>query len=176
MKKPQSQTKLKSPSSPKESKVELVEFSVTATIPTQSYGNITPKITVKAPTIEEARAVVMPIIEDLYNTYAEIARDGHPPKFINKAQVTVTEKVIVVPKSEVPNVEAPAAKMEPEQTVVKTAPFLNAEGAIKGAMSREALDLVEDAVKKSTKLTAEEKPVLLTQVLYKRKELNNPTK
>ena len=55
----------------KKSKVQLVSFSVTAIIPTQQYGNIQPTITVTAPSIEEAREVVMPVLEDIYLTYCE---------------------------------------------------------------------------------------------------------
>jgi hypothetical protein len=71
----------------KKSKVELIEFSITAIIPTQMYGNIQPTIKVKANTLEDARDTVVPFVEDLYKKYAEVL-----PKFLR--EVVVVERVV----------------------------------------------------------------------------------
>ena len=69
-----------------------VVFEVSAVIPTQQYGNIQPKIQVVCNTVEEGRAMVMPMIEELYKTYAETPLSGKPLKFLGK--VTESEKVV----------------------------------------------------------------------------------
>lgn len=157
-----------------EAKVELVSFAVTAVIPTQQYGNIQPRIEVSAPSFEEARAFVMPLIEDLYKTYAE-SKLG----FLGK----ITEEVKqVVPAPQVQN--APAAQVEvPAEhgsdaaayegsglEKPKSAAVLAAEKAISLAMSEEAMLVIQGQVEKSVKITPEEKPALITLCLKKRNE------
>jgi len=51
----------------------------------------------------------------------------------------------------------------------KSPAFIKARTAITGSTSLDALGLIEDQIQKSVKLTAEEKPILLTEVLKKRK-------
>lgn len=185
-------TKEKTPKKEKvinqEAKVELVEFCVMATIPTMPYGNIMPKITVKAPTIEMAKAFVMPEIEALYNTYAEKPRDGTTIAWMNKANVTVTEKKVepVMPAQSATPPASPTAAAKPDLTTApsyvphveddekpaeKSAAFLKAEHAINQSMTVDATNIIEDQIKASVKLSAEEKPELFTLVLKKRKAL-----
>lgn len=179
-----------------EARVELVTFSIKATIPTQQYGNFQPEIVVKAPTIEMARDTVMPIIEDLYQTYAEDALNGKTPKFFNKAKVVVTEKTVIegqngttsVPGLTKESVQVPTktpevAKDIPnynEETlsfdksypeINKNPAFLKAENAITSAVGIEALDLIEEQIQKSVKINPSDKPVLLTILLKKKATL-----
>ena len=162
-------------------------------MPTQMYGNIIPEVIVKTKTIEEAKAVVMPFIEELYSSYASEGPDGKKANFVNKAKVTVEEKFVdpkitnaPVAPSPVPppTVQASAKPVQPvapaktsepvsepeEEPTPKTPAYTKAENAIKSAMSLEALNLIEEQIQKSIKLTNEEKPLLLTDVLKKRKE------
>lgn len=188
--KPKSVPKLKQPSS-----VKLVSFSVTAVIPTQQYGNIQPKIEVTAGSIEEARAVVMPLIEDLYKTYAETPLNGREPKFYGK--VTETEKVVdvtvpapapkapepVTPSSPAPSVpsssESPEKAPEPAPaptapvapSVERSAPFLKAEKAIQLATSHPALDTIEAQIKNSVKIDPNDKPELLNILQARKNEV-----
>jgi hypothetical protein len=150
--------------------VKLLTFTVGATIPTMTYGNILPSITVEARTIEEAKRAVMPVIEELYSTYAASV-DGKLPKFINKANVTVEEKKVDIKPTPAP-VLPPTEKVEVSVQGVKpeTPAYVKAYFAINGAMSLEALNLIEDQIQKSVKLAPEDKPRLLTEVLKKRKE------
>lgn len=153
----------------KKSEIELVSFSVKATIPTQQYGNIMPEIVVRGTSIEDARDTVMPIIETMYQTYAEEPLNGRTPKFFNKASVTVTEKKVepvVQPVTSSTKVE----KFTDKQSVVKDEAFIKAEGAINSAVSREALDLIEQKIKDSVKIKDTDKPILYALVLNKRKE------
>ena len=156
-------------------KYELISFEVTAVIPTQSYGNINPKITVKTKTIEEAKAIVMPMIEEMYATYAEAPRDGsRVPAFISKSKVTVKEKIVetkpvVTGTKDVVKLTPPTATKEDVTPVSE--PFMKATNAVNGATSLQALEIIEEQVQKSTKLTEDEKPVVLTELLKKRKEL-----
>ena len=170
-------------------KYELLTFSVKATIPTQMYGNIMPEIVIKAKTIEDARAVVLPAIESLYVAYCEKPRDGSVVSFMNKASVTSVEKKVevppatkpatpatapvapVAPKTITPATPAPAEdNFEADENAPKSPAYEKASGAIKNSMSLDALNLIEGQIQKSEKLSAEEKPMLLTEVLKKRKE------
>jgi len=188
---PKKEKKVKAP----KSTIELVQFSVKATIPVMTFGNIQPEVVVKASTIEEAKAYVMPIIEDLFNQYVESPRDGSPkPTFASKANVTVTEKTVApatsqkdAPTGASANTPKPAentnlakeientperteADLPPANTAVSQA-YAKAEKAIGAVMSIAALDIIENQIKESTKLTPEEKPMLFTVLLKRKKEL-----
>jgi hypothetical protein len=177
----------------KKVKYELLNFEITATIPTQMYGNICPRISIKAGTIEDAKSIVVPFIEELYSSYASEGPDGKKANFVNKAKVTVEEKFVDPKTTTVPVAPAPVSPAtvptsdkpvqpiapvqknesvsEPEEeSTPKTPAYIKAENAIKAAMSLDALGMIEDQIQKSVKLTAEEKPLLLTDVLKKRKE------
>lgn len=186
-------SKPKAPTKPKNKKVvetpdilevKLVSYTVQATIPTMAYGNIQPTITVEARTMEDAKRAVMPHIEELYQTYAEAPRDGSSrPIFARKASVTSTEKVVSQPPANNPETikapEAPAKSVKPavntdeeEAPAPHSAAFLKAENAIKATQSKDALDMIEGQIQKSEKISEHEKPMLLTLVIKKRKELN----
>lgn len=165
----------------------LISFSVTAVIPTQQYGNIQPKIEVTASSIEEARAFVMPVIEDLYKQYAE-----SKPGFLGK--VVVTEKII--PQAQVspvpaeqaqnsyvengaaqqPQAQSSAAQQNNTDLVPGAAPkpksdaVLKAEKAISLAMTAQAAIAIQDQIEKSVKIAPEDKPELIALVLKKRNE------
>jgi len=173
---------------PPELKIKLVSYTVRATIPTMMYGNIQPEITVEARTMEDAKLAVFPHIEELYQTYCEEPRDGRKPAFMSKASVTATERMVVVsavaktelkkgeavkiePEASAPVPEAPKTELDAFAEDLKKSPaYTKAENAIKGAMSKDALNLLEDQIQKSVKLTPDEKPLLLAEVLKKRKE------
>ena len=164
----------------------LVSFSVMAVIPTQQYGNIQPKIEVTAKTIEDARAVVMPMIEDLYKTYAEMPLNGKEPKFYGK----ITETVKVVDTESVAQeqaattrqpdaLNAAAIKSQQEQAAPaptpaaeKPEPVLKAEKAIALAATEDATHAIQDQIQNSTKILPEYKPALYELVLKRRKELS----
>ncbi len=151
----------------------LVSFTVSAVIPTQQYGNIQPKIEVTAGSIEDARAIVMPVIEDLYKTYAEMPLSGKEPKFYGK----ITEEVKIVTPAPVATPaadkkEAPAPEKKSEAVdPPKSDAVLKAEKAIKLAMSPEAVEAIQDQIQKSVKIAPEDKPALYTVCLQKKKEL-----
>ena len=174
-------------------KVTLVSFAVSAVIPTQQFGNIQPRIEVTAPTYEEARAYVMPLMEELYAQYAEMPLNGRPPRFLGK--VTETEKVVDV-KVPAPKVEAPATVSSPapsapsssestpepapaapaptpapEAVVERPAPFLKAQKAIQLALGYEALDVIEKQISESIKIDPADKPELLRLAQERRNEL-----
>jgi hypothetical protein len=153
------------------SSVKLVSFSVTAVIPTQSYGNIQPSIQVTAGTIEEARNVVMPVIEDLYKTYAETPLNGKDPRFVGK----ITETVKTVPVIKEVDVVAPAPVAAPtfevEVPVEKPESVLKAEKMISMATTTPAIELIQDKINASVKIPSEFKADLITLVLKKRNEL-----
>ena len=103
----------------KKAKVTLLEFSMTAVIPTMSYGNIQPTISVKAKTLEEANEFVLPYIEELYKTYAYSENKTSYPRFM-KEKVTVTEKVVDVKKKEQAKEVKVPVKTEVAETVKET--------------------------------------------------------
>lgn len=163
---------------PKKTTAKFVSLAVTAVIPTQSYGNIQPRIEVQAATYEDARDFVMPLIEQLYAHYGE-----SKPGFLGK--VEVSEKVVTpapAPKVEAPaspsSAPAPAAAPVPSTSTEpavsdkpKSEAVAKAEKAISLAMTPEAAVLIQDQIEKSVKIAAEDKPALLNLVLKKRGEL-----
>lgn len=179
----------------KEAKVTLVSFAVSAVIPTQQFGNIQPRIEVTAPTYEEARAYVMPLMEELYTQYAEMPLNGRPPRFLGK--VTETEKVVDVkvpvvntppemtaksdtpapvaeepaPVTTEPVVTAPESTLAPQAPVERPAPFLKAQKAISLALSYEALDVIEKQISDSVKIDPADKPELLRMATERRNEI-----
>ncbi len=155
-----------------EHKVQLVTFSIKATIPTQQYGNMMPEIVVTAPTIEMARDTVMPIIEDLYQNYAETPLNGRIPTFYKtKASVTVVEKKVEpeVVGSNKPTepVVSKSSEDRPAGPAVKTPAYIKAENAIAGAVGKDSIDLVHEKIKASVKLTDEEKSFLYDLIVIK---------
>lgn len=177
------QKPVKAPNSKKEKSVitqarlKFVSFSFGATIPTQSFGNIQPHITVEAPTYEEARDFAIPKIEELYAKYAEVK-----PTFLGKITVTEKEVSAPVPKEEAPKTpssgsspeaSAPSTSAAPaqSQTVVTPESVLKAEKAIALAATYEAVIMIQDQIEKSIKIPAEFKPNLITLVLKRRNAL-----
>lgn len=149
--------------------VRLVSLTVGAVIPTQSYGNIQPSITVEATTIEEARALVMPVIEGLIAKYAETR-----PGFLGK--VEVTEKVIVPPakapespsSAPAPAVAPVSTESKPVETVAtstepKNENVAKAEKAISLALTQEAVDVIQKQIENSTKIPEKFKKGLIEQ-------------
>lgn len=52
-----------------------MKFKITATIPTAQYANIQPEIEVEAPTFEEAQAIALPQIEQIWAMYCESGKE-----------------------------------------------------------------------------------------------------
>jgi len=170
--------------------VELVSFSVRATIPVMVFGNISPEIVVKAQNIEDAKAYALPIIENLFEKYCESPRDGSPkPSFVSKANVVATEKVVpqdtpkvepeVVEPGQFPvsamntNAIAPATPVEDEQPRYATsAAYARAKNAIESAQTLEAINTIMGQIEASIKLTPEEKPMLMGILLGKKTALS----
>lgn len=164
--------------------VKLIEFGVVATIPTMPYGNIMPSITVQANSIEEARATVMPVIEELFLAYAEKPRDGSKLSFAGaRVTETVKEVVPVTPAPAPAPVEAPEPAPAPveaaeEAPAPQTAPepaqaapaasesefAARARKMIGLAMTEEAAQKIKTQIENSEKIPPAEKPALLELV------------
>lgn len=186
--------KPKKPARPRASAVtakaeaRLVSFSVSAVIPTQQYGNIQPRIEVTAPTIEEARALAMPHIDELYRAYAEMPLSGRAPRFYGK----VTEEVkVVAPEAEAHPLN-PTTPTGPEQTKpgaahplnptgptgptpasAKPESVLKAEMAIQVAQTLEGIVRIGQQIERSVKIPPELKGALAVLVAEKRKALGD---
>lgn len=52
-----------------------MKYTISATIPTVQYGNMQPSIEVEADSFEEARAIVMPEIQSLWNSVCEEGKE-----------------------------------------------------------------------------------------------------
>lgn len=175
---------LKKPAKPT---VSLTAFSVTATIPTMPYGNIMPTISVVASTIEEARATVMPVIEELFLAYAEKPRDGSKLSFAGAKVTETVKEVVPIP---MPTIAAPTAAPKPvpmptqaaEAPVAAPAPeaapaaaetvtgapesefAARARKMIGLAMTEEAAQKIKAQVENSEKIPVAEKPALIELV------------
>lgn len=166
-------------------KVTLVEFTMSAVIPTVQYGNIQPSITVKADSIESAREMVAPIIESMYNQYSEqIPRFLKPAikevvKTVAPEVITETIKVEPTPVAVKPNIATPDTSVPPSHPVNATdVPFneagreeayLKAENAIKSAQTEEALNIINEKMNLSTKIHADDKVKLFELSASRRK-------
>lgn len=168
--------KIAKPVGHKKSSVKLISFSFGATIPTQSFGNVTPRIEVQADSYEEARDFTVSKINEMYAYFAELK-----PVYMGK--ITEVEKVVTPPAAVTPTsplahtpaqpaaVDAPAPQSTALAAPVKSDAVLKAEKAIGLAMTIDATTAIEDQIQKSVKIANEDKPALYTLVLKKRKEL-----
>ncbi len=55
-----------------------MKFTITATIPTAQYANLQPSIEVEAPSFEEAQALALPKIEQIWAMYCEPGKELKP--------------------------------------------------------------------------------------------------
>lgn len=153
------------------------------------YGNILPSITVEARTMEDAKRAVMPVIEELYQTYCTAGADGKLPKFVDRSSVTAVEKIvpqtpppamavaqgpIVVHHTQAVN-KAPEAPKTALDALVddlrESVAYTKAKNAVNNCTTLDALNMIESQIQNSVKLTTDEKPLLLSEILKKRKEL-----
>jgi len=169
----------------KKSAVQLVSFSVTAIIPTQQYGNIQPTITVTAPSIEEAREVVMPALESIYLAYAESVPRGkaffvapkitEETRIIEKAVTAVPAVVptpVAVPVSVVAPAPAPVVAPAPVASVAeKSESFKKAARAISLALGHPALDMIRAQIESSIKIDPSDKPELIASLVNRKNEI-----
>lgn len=126
-----------------------VRFVLKAVIPTGTYGNIQPELTVSANTLEEAEAIVLPYFEKLNEKYL----NWNEPK--PKASVTKSVQVAV------------------EQPVVTSSEaYTKAGTAIKTAYSKEALVLIRTQIEKSKRLNENEKAMLNVLLVTRGTELH----
>lgn len=163
----------------KKSSAKFVSLSVMAVIPTQSYGNIQPKIEVQADTYEEARDFVLPHIKALYSMFAE-----SKPGFLGK--IEVTERVVTPTQGGAPAATPAQTPTQPQAGHVadssatasaapskpKSEAVLKAEKALSLAATEDAAMAIQDQIEKSVKIAAEDKPELLKLCLKRRGELS----
>ncbi len=152
----------------KEPTVEMISYSIRMTIPTGAYANIIPEIIVKAGTVEEAEAYVIPHMNKLWKEYFMCSERLNQP-------AKLAEKAPEAPKMP-PVVENPAPVVADEAVPAPaSAVALNkATQAIASCMSKEALALIEAQVEKSVKLNDENKVALRVLLTEKMKDLIDP--
>ena len=153
-------------------KVTLTSYTLKATISTGQYSNIQPEITVMASSIEAAHDLVIPYIDRLFREYAHVYDNpiGLSP-MNNPKPVVKTEPVS--PKVET-KVETKEVEPKPAEKPVEdlTAPYAKAKKAILSCNSVEALNLVNNQIEKSTKLSESEKKALSIYLKQKTDEIN----
>lgn len=166
-------------------KVTLVEFTLSAVIPTVQYGNIQPSITVKADSIESAIERVSPLIESMYDKYSEQVPRFLKPEIKMKEKVVPPEIIVETVKVEptlvdpkpniaVPDTASPAAHPVnatdvPFDESTRQEAYLKAENVIKSAQTDEALNLIQEKIMSSTKIHNEDKPKLIEAIIGRRK-------
>jgi len=105
----------------------------------------------------------------------EEPRDGKQPRFL--PNVTSKEKIVITPTIPEKKDEAkiPSAKeaIAPQvgEGIAKSPSYIKAENAISNAVSMPALDIVEEQIKNSVKLSSDEKSTIYPLILKKRAEL-----
>jgi hypothetical protein len=145
----------------KKPKIELVTYTIRATIPTGAYSNICPEVIVKAESLEIAERAVMPHIERLFAKYRDT--NGQSREIVEVAPQTLPVASVVIPTAPVVQpvavANAPVAPIVTPApvTVLNNVPMQRAAQAINSCTSIEALNLITAQVKKSEKLTEAEK-------------------
>lgn len=157
-------------------KVTMVGFSFGATIPTQSFGNVTTRIDVLSEDFNAARDFATEKIEGIYAKYAEVK-----PAFMGR--ITETVKVVAATESVAPEQAATprqpdalnkaAIEAQKEQVPVRSEDaqkaFEKAEKAVGLAATEEATHAIQEQIQKSVKIDAADKPKLYELVLKRRK-------
>lgn len=153
----------------KKPQATLVSYSIKATIPVGSFANIIPEITVNAKTLEDAAAFVLPYIESLFDMYAEDSRDGRKIKFLNKASVTVQERLVPVPGTKSAIESAQAQIQSPGIASQLTA------GALNAPVKNEAISFEKDGTMippKQTTVDSQVKTALAEKTVHYQKAEN----
>ncbi|MES2408793.1 MAG: hypothetical protein V4509_00650 [Patescibacteria group bacterium] len=177
-------------------KVTLTSYTIKATISTGDYSNIQPEITVIAPSLEEAEAVVMPHIMALYEKHlnftrggvrvvapsargAELAGNGSKPKTAeetkpvapkNPDRPTASKVVAETPKgiSKDEDEEFPTSNQGSESEA-----YVKARTAIQSCTSQDALKLVYTKIENSKKLSEQEKESLGLHLLKQQEKIES---
>ena len=142
--------------------VTMISYSIKMTIPTGQFANIIPEIVVNAGSPEEAEAYIAPHMNKLWKEYF-MCGERRPEPTVAKPVASVVEKPVVpVTPTTTPVPPPPASSVA----------FTKASQAITSCLGNDALDLITEQIKKSVKLTPEDKDKLMVLVLNKVKELN----
>lgn len=64
-----------------------MKYTISATIPTVQYGNLQPSVEVEAESFEEARALVLPEIQELWNSVCEDGKELHIKELLKTSSV-----------------------------------------------------------------------------------------
>lgn len=177
-------------------KVEMVSYSIKMVIPTGAYANIQPEIIVKSGSIDEAHAFIAPHMNKLWKEYFMVnERRPEPPKTQPVYPTTGTPTVSPIGSTTAANFTGGNASTPVQSTqtemiidafggkVVEETPvqppessvaFIKATQAIESCLSLEALELIQNQVNKSVKLTHEDKEMLMPLLEKKSIELTFP--
>ena len=136
------------------SKIKLVSYKMGMVIPTDDYANIQPEIVVEGGTMQEAHDFIAPHMNKLWKEYYLIGRR-------RKEVVTPTPAPTPAPVAQ-PEVTSPASSVA----------MVKATQAIQSCMSIDALDIIQNQVLVSVKLTEEDQKNLMPLIEAKREELN----
>jgi len=191
---PKTPTTKVTPTPKPKAKVTLVSYAIKMTIPTGQYANIQPEIVVKTTNVEDAHDYIAPHMNKLWKEYY-LCNERRPevkPKPAPPAPAPVITPVApvapVAPAPAITPATAPAvdntarivgALTEPvaAPAVAVQAPpssvaYTKANQAIESCLSVDALKLISDQVVISTKLTEEDKELLLPLMEAKYKILD----
>jgi hypothetical protein len=166
-----------------ELKPMLTAYTIKAVIPTASFANIQPEISVFAHTLEQAEEFVLPHIDKLFVKYFNAYQNGVPEVKSMQPESKSMQKETNLPKTATvsaskgtyADVSGTNAVVPPPPNPMKTDACIKAEQAINGCTSLEALTLVKSKVENSVKLTPEEKVVLAFAINTKNDELFKQT-
>jgi len=125
----------------------LVKYTLKAVIPTGPYANIQPEITVEATTLEEADKLIKPYIDNLFTEYLNKSERQKPRVIVTERDMKKDDVIAEVNRNEA---------------------YKKALTAVEQCGSLEALNMIEDRIKASVKLTAEEKFKLSIPVASKK--------
>ena len=184
--------------------VELVSYSIKMVIPTGQYANIQPEIIVKSGSIEDAHNFIAPHMNKLWKEYfmvnerrPEVSKSIAPqtvPYYPNtpvapiptvttvSQPVTPKEKITTVGTENIKNALGgtiigeglPAKPVDAVQPPDSSVALVKATNAINACLSLDALELIQNQVIKSVKLSHEDKESLMPLLHDKAVELTFP--
>jgi hypothetical protein len=151
-------------------KVEMISYSIKMVIPTGQYANIQPEIVVNAGSPEEAHDFIAPHMNKLWKEYFMVNERRPEPVVHTKFPPEAPENC---PHGKLRGYQCATCLQTPNQMPpASSVAFTKASQAIASCLSVDALDLITEQVKKSTKLTDPDKDKLMVLVIGKIKEFN----
>lgn len=155
--------------------VEMISYSIEMTIPTGQYANIKPQIVVKAGNVEDAHNFIAPHMNKLWKEYYLVNERRPEPVKVPVANPVIDKSTITETKPSgvemIINTFGGKVIEDEIQPPASSVALVKATQAIESCLSLDALELIQQQIIKSVKLTEQDKESLMPLLLNKSTEL-----